>query len=73
MCPYKITLKKIMSSPVITIDEESAVADAISLMISKHIRRLPLKKKITQGSNKNITRIVTLMSIAGLCPKCQNI
>jgi CBS domain-containing protein len=70
MDPFKITLKNIMSSPLITIDEESSVADAISLMRSKHIRRLPVRKKKTAdgcGEN-NITGVVTLMSIAGNIP-----
>ena len=37
--PFKTTLKEIMSSPLITIDEDSTVANAISLMRSKRIRR----------------------------------
>jgi len=38
--PYKATLKDVMSSPIITIGEDALVKDAISLMRSKHIRRL---------------------------------
>src|SRR5919198_6625765 len=33
--PYKVTIKEIMSSPVITIDQESSTSDAISVMRSK--------------------------------------
>jgi CBS domain-containing protein len=34
--PFKVTLKDIMSSPLITIAEEESVRDAILLMRSKH-------------------------------------
>lgn len=72
MGPYKVTLSKIMSYPLVTIDEESSVADALSLMRSKHIRRLPVikKKKISSSGDENsvITGIVTLMSAAGNIP-----
>ncbi len=65
--PYKATLKKIMSTPVITIDEQSFTADAISLMRSKHIRRLVVtKKKTDDGTDgKHLVGMVTLMSITG--------
>jgi CBS domain-containing protein len=75
MGPYKVTLKKIMSSPVITIDQQSSTAEAISLMRSKHIRRLVVTKKVTDNNNNNISSdreyaigIVTLMSMAGNIP-----
>ena len=38
--PFKTTLKEIMSSPIITINEDASVKDAVSLMRSKGIRRL---------------------------------
>ena len=68
--PFKTTLKEIMSSPLITIDEESTVANAISLMRSKHIRRLAIKKSSSdqQGSNNTIAGVITLMSIVGNNP-----
>jgi CBS domain-containing protein len=75
MGPYKVTLKKIMSSPVITIDQQSSTADAISLMRSKHIRRLVVTKKVTDnnsgdgGSDREYaTGVVTLMSMTGNIP-----
>jgi CBS domain-containing protein len=40
--PYKVTLSQIMSSPLITINENVSVRDAIALMQSKQIRRLPV-------------------------------
>ena len=63
--PFKVTLKNVMSSPLITIAEEESVKDAVLLMRSKHIRRLVVKKKA--GGN-NITGIITLMSIVGNVP-----
>jgi CBS domain-containing protein len=61
---FKVTLKNVMSSPLITIAEEESVKDAILLMRSKHIRRLVVKKA---GGN-DITGIITLMSIIGNVP-----
>ena len=67
--PFKTTLKEIMSSPLITIDEESTIANAISLMRSKHIRRLAVKKSSDQqASNDAISGVITLMSIVGNNP-----
>ena len=43
--PYKATLKDVMGSPIITIDEDALVRYAISLMRSKHIRRLLVVEK----------------------------
>jgi CBS domain-containing protein len=62
--PFKVTLKNIMSSPLITIAEEESVKDAILLMRSKHIRRLVVKKA---GGN-DVTGIITLMSVIGNVP-----
>lgn len=72
--PYKVTLQKIMSSPVVTIDEQFSVADAISLMRSKHIRRLMVTRKLTDNrdgidsSREHPIGVVTLMSITGNIP-----
>ena len=62
--PFKVTLKDIMSSPLITIAEEESVKDAGLLMRTKHIRRLAVKKA---GGN-SITGIITLKSIVGNVP-----
>ena len=43
--PYKATLKDVMSFPIITIDRNVSVKDAISLMRNKHIRRLLVTEK----------------------------
>jgi CBS domain-containing protein len=62
--PFKVTLKNVMSSPLITIAEEESVKDAVILMRNKHIRRLAVKKA---GGN-SITGIITLKSIVGNVP-----
>jgi predicted transcriptional regulator len=49
----------LVSSPLITIDEESSLKDAISLMMKKGIRRLP----VMHGDN--IIGIVNVMSVIG--------
>jgi signal-transduction protein with cAMP-binding, CBS, and nucleotidyltransferase domain len=61
--PFKVTLKKIMSSPLITIAEGESVKNAVLLMRSKHIRRLAVK-----NAAGNITGLITLMSIVGNVP-----
>jgi CBS domain-containing protein len=61
--PFKVTLKNIMSSPLITIVEKGLVKDAIQLMRSKHIRRLAIRN--TEG---NITGVITLMSVVENIP-----
>ena len=38
--PFKVTIGEIMSSPIVAVDEEISIRDAISLMRRKHIRRL---------------------------------
>jgi len=54
--PFKITLKDIMTYPLLTIDESTSVMDAIDLMKNKEIRRLP----VTKGGR--IEGLITLMS-----------
>jgi CBS domain-containing protein len=77
--PYKVTLKKIMTRPLITIDHQSSVADAVSVMRSKHIRRLVVTKNQTDDSGnsssnskkdrKQIIGMVSLVSITGNSPR----
>jgi signal-transduction protein with cAMP-binding, CBS, and nucleotidyltransferase domain len=61
--PFKVTLKNIMSSPLITVVEKGSVKDAVQLMRSKHIRRLAIKN--TEGT---ITGVMTLMSVVANIP-----
>jgi CBS domain-containing protein len=62
--PFKVTLKNVMSSPLITIAEVESVKDAVLLMRSKHIRRLVVKN----AEGNDITGIITLISIVGNIP-----
>lgn len=57
--PFKTTLKEIMSSPVVTIDETKTVKEAITLMRQNGIRRIPVVK------NDRVLGILTLKSIIG--------
>lgn len=57
--PSKTRLRKLISSPLITIDENSSLKDAISLMMSKGIRRLPVVRGDT------VMGIVNVMSAIG--------
>ena len=61
--PFKVTLKSVMSFPLVTVVEKDSVKDAVLLMRSKHIRRLAMKN--TEG---DITGIITIMSIVENIP-----
>lgn len=60
--PFKVQLKDVMSSPVLTIDESSTVREAVAIMRQKRIRRLPVLGK------DGIVGIVTLRSVVGNIP-----
>ena len=60
--PFKMTLDKIMSTPLITIGVNSSVEDAISLMRSKKITRLPMVNKA--GDVLGIASLKSLVRIA---------
>ena len=73
--PYNTTVKEVMSSPVISIDEQSTVRDTIKLMREKNIRRLIVSRQAkTPDAEKGEhghafpIGIVTLMSIVGNVP-----
>ena len=53
--PMKVTLGEIMSSPIIAVDENLLLKDAILLMRRKHIRRLLVTSSAQlEGSNSDI-------------------
>jgi CBS domain-containing protein len=60
--PFKTVLKDIMSSPLVSIDEQATVKQAVSIMRQKGIRRLPI---ISKGQARGI---VTLRSVVGNIP-----
>jgi CBS domain-containing protein len=58
--PFKLAVKDIMSTPLITINKETLVNDAIMLMKSKNIARLPVI-----NNSGEILGIVSLRSLIG--------
>jgi CBS domain-containing protein len=61
--PYKVTIGSIMSTPLLTVSKDSSVRDAIALMQSKQIRRLPVV-----DANENVVGLVTLKTVIGNMP-----
>ena len=57
--PFKTTLREIMSSPLVIVDEARPVKDAVALMRRNAIRRVPVLKE------GEIVGILTLKSIMG--------
>jgi CBS domain-containing protein len=57
--PFKTTLKEIMSSPIITINEDASVKDAVSLMRSKGIRRLVVVAKTDANAKTSTSTTAT--------------
>lgn len=43
--PRKITVKDIMTTPIITVDSKTSVDEAIKLMLKKNIKRFPIEEK----------------------------
>ena len=60
---YKAKVKKIMTTPLITVDKQTPCIEAIKIMREKSVRRLPV---LEQG---NIIGVVTLMALAGNVPE----
>jgi len=58
--PFKLAVKDIMSTPLITINEETLTNDAIILMKSKNIARLPVI-----NDSGEVLGIVSLRSLVG--------
>ena len=58
--PFKLAVKDIMSTPLITINKETLTNDAIMLMKSKNIARLPVI-----NDSGEVLGIVSLRSLVG--------
>ncbi|NOJ26630.1 MAG: hypothetical protein DA330_01270 [Nitrososphaera sp.] len=61
--PYKVTVGQVMSSPLVTINENESVRNAVALMQSKQIRRLPVIKE-----DGTVVGLVTLKTVIGNMP-----
>lgn len=59
---FKVNIGKIMSTPLVTIDKDTACIEAIKIMREKRLRRLPIMDHGT------ILGMTTLMSIVGNIP-----
>lgn len=55
--PFKVTLKSVMSTPLITVDSEASIEQALSVMKENDISRLPVIDKRTGGI---ITGLLTM-------------
>lgn len=60
--PFKVTLKEVMSSPLVTIGEDATVRDAITVMRKKGMRRVA----VTRAGE--MAGVVTLKSVVGNIP-----
>ena len=60
---YKAKVKKIMTTPLFTVNKQTPCIEAIKIMREKSVRRLPV---LEQG---NIIGVVTLMALAGNVPE----
>ena len=58
--PFKLALKDIMSTPLITINKDALTNDAIMLMKGKNITRLPVINEVGE-----VLGIVTLRTLIG--------
>jgi CBS domain-containing protein len=62
--PDAVTAREIMTSPIITINEESSIEEAARLMSKKHIKKL-----IVTGSNNELVGIITSSDLVREEPK----
>jgi CBS domain-containing protein len=62
--PDAVTAREIMTSPVVTINEESSVEEAARLMTKKHIKKL-----IVTRNNNELTGIITSSDLVREEPK----
>ena len=73
LVPDRLPVEKIMSSPLITIDPEASIREAMSLMVEKDIRRLfvvengKIVGRVTQGHlfESTLDVMSSLSSISG--------
>lgn len=59
--PFKTTLKDVMSAPLITINQDTTIDDAVSLMANGDIARLPVIK-----DGGELFAVVSLKSLANI-------
>lgn len=62
--PDAVTAREIMTSPVVTISEDSSIEDAARLMSKKHIKKL-----IVTRNNNELAGIITSSDLVREAPK----
>ena len=60
--PEKTLVKEVMSTPVIVVDPEKSLEEAVTLMFEKRVKKLPVVK------DKKLVGLVTLTDIARIQP-----
>jgi len=62
--PDAVTAREIMTSPIITVNEESSIEEAARLMSKKHIKKL-----IVIGNNNELAGIITSSDLVREAPR----
>jgi len=62
--PDAVTAREVMTSPVVTINEESSVEEAARLMSKKHIKKL-----VVTRNNNELVGIITSSDVVREAPK----
>jgi CBS domain-containing protein len=62
--PDAVTAREVMTSPIITINEESSIEEAARLMSKKHIKKL-----IVTGNKNELAGIITSSDLVREAPK----
>jgi CBS domain-containing protein len=62
--PDAVTAREVMTSPIVTINEESSVEEAARLMSKKHIKKL-----IVTRNNNELVGIITSSDVVREAPK----
>lgn len=66
--PFKVVLKQIMSTPLVTIEKDSSVEDAISIMKGRNIARLPVVDR-----TGDVLAVASLKSLVGIVPSQKDV
>ncbi|MCD6145892.1 MAG: CBS domain-containing protein [Methanosarcinales archaeon] len=64
--PSSVPLSEIMTSPLITIDQNTSLSDAIQMMLSHKIRRLPVLR------NETLIGVITSQDIVAVSSEMSN-
>jgi len=68
LAPETLTARQVMTSPVVTIDENASINEAAKLMVKKRIKRL-----LVTRNNNELVGIITFTDIVTKVPDLLNI